>query len=410
MHKVALETKEHLQETTQLVRKTLYKTIEFQILFKIFYLSILVFVINFLVSVFFDVLDFLNTTTRLDDTIHLTALFDFQVITVLSISLFVFMYVYLIEKNGIIIITTEYYRNNFISFFKTFFLSVQKTPQFIFRRFYEMRIIIACFIGIYILWKLLALLILPKIIIDIFGWILIIYGAWIFFSILFRYTFTAYETCLHPKESYIKFNARIPKKFLRKRTHANIVFYTIFILSVFLLIILFSLVAKALLFFSNTYPQMISTLFAFFISFTIISILIVLSFMKTFKVAIMTVLYYKERTRQHKNINTLSTTKQPLLSKNLKAAFISIIAIVIIFGTVLTTTIKTKTDNIINNTSEYIKQIKSEQPITPAEIKAMKNMEPVKFIQAIINHESPTSTLGTIEKFVLIFLAYLIIK
>ena len=155
---------------------------------------------------------------------------------------------------------------------------------------------------------------------------------------------------------------------------------------------------------------MVSTLFALFVSFTIISILIVLSFMKTFKVAIMTILYYEERTRQHKNIKILSPTKQPLLSQNIKYALLALVTIVIIAGTLLTTTIKTKTDNVINNAYEYIEQVKAGQDFTPTDLQKMKDMEPKEFVQTIVTHETSSSTLDTIEKFVFTVIAYLIIR
>lgn len=412
MQNIIAETKDDFRKTLVLVRKTLYKTIEFQLLFKIFYISILLFLVNFLMSVFLDALNLFIAKIHIDETIEsipFVSLFDFKTMTILSLSLFVFIYVYLIEKNGVIIITSRYYRNNFTSFFKTFFLAIQKTPRFIMRRIYEMRIVILLFIALYIIWKVLFLFVLPEWITSLFGWILFFYGAWIFFSLLFRYTFTAYTTCLYPKESYTEFNAKLPEKFFRKRTRVNIIFYSIFILVAFLWLIIFSLISQTLLYFLGMYPSMVSTLLAFFISFTIVSILVVLSFMKTFKVSLMTSLYYEERTRQKRKIITYSKERQPLLSKNIYLALAAIFSIIIIAGAFLTTTIKTKTDHVIHNASEYIDQITENGELSNInDIDQIKNMEPRELITTMLSQE--TSTISTIEKFVFALLAYLIVK
>lgn len=405
------ETKENLKQTMALVHSTLYKTIEFQLLFKIFYISIFLFVINFLVGVFLDALNLFITTLQLNEALNsipIVSLFDFQVITVLSISLFIFMYVYLIEKNGVIIMTSKYYKNNFIGFFKTLLLSVQKTPIFIWRRIKEMRFIVLLFIGLYMMWKILGMFTLPEWIMSTFSWVLIFYGAWLFFSVLFRYTFTAYTTCLYSSESYTKFNAKIPEKFMQKRTRVTIVFYTIFILVAFLWLILFSLISQTLLYFLEIYPDMISTLLAFFISFTIISILIVLSFMKTFKVGIMTILYFEERKRQQLPIEKKKKEKQPLLSKNIYLSLATLLVITTIFGALITTTIKTKTDNVISNANEYIEQVKETQEISNISTDQIKDMQPKEFIETILPQD--TSAIDTIETFIFTFLAYIIIK
>lgn len=412
MNKILSETKDDFHKTTILVRKTLYKTIEFQLLFKIFYISILLFLVNFLMSVFLDALNLLIAKIQIDeaiDSIPFVSLFDFKVMTVLILSLLAFIYVYLIEKNGIIIITSKYYRNNFTSFFKTLFLSIQKTPRFIARRIYEMRIVILLFIALYIMWKALSSFALSEWIASLFGWILLFYGTWIFFSVLFRYTFTAYTTCLYPKESYTEFNAKLPEKFLRKRTRVNIVFYTMFILVAFLWLIIFSLISQTLLYFLEANSSMISALLAFFISFTIVSILVVLSFMKTFKVSLMTTLYYEERKQQKRKIIKYSKEKQPLLSKNIYLALSVILAIIIISGAFLTTTIKTKTDHVIHNASEYIEQITENGEISNINnIEQIRDMKPRELITTMLSQE--TSAIGTIEKFVFALLAYLIVR
>ena len=408
------ETQIHMNKTMHLVHRTLYKTIEFQILFKIFYLSILIFVINFLIGIITDIIDIFITTIRLDEAVNsipIMSVFDFHAISILSVILFIFIYVYLVEKNGVIIITTEYYRNNFVSFFHTLFLSMRKTPLFIARRIYEMRIVALIFLGLYLMWKLLDFIEVYDWLVSAFGWILIFYGAWIFFSVLFKYTFTAYTTCLHPNESYKDFNNSLPAKFLRKRTHVTIVFYTIFIFVAFTLIILFSLIAKTMFYFSGQYPEMISTLFAFFISFTIVTILVVLSFLKTFKVAIMTILYYEERRKQNLPLQILKNKKRPFLSKKISYAIITLLTIITLAGAALTTTIKYKTDILINNAYEYIEQVKQNNSFTsPEDIEQFKNMKPQEFVMTILEHETHSSTLDTIEKFVFTFVAYLMIK
>ncbi|XLQ19680.1 MAG: hypothetical protein ACKUBY_03745 [Candidatus Moraniibacteriota bacterium] len=408
MNELLKETQSHIKETLQLTSKSLYKTIEFQLLFKIFYISIFIFIINFLIGTFLDVIDLLITKMRLGEAlkdIPIISLFDFNIIFVLLTSLFIIIYIYLLEKNGVIIITSNYYRNNFISFFKTLLLSIRKTPRFIFRRLYEMRIIILIYVLMYILWKILELFSLPELIMTTLSIFLVLYGAGIFFAVLFRYTFTAYTTCLEPDESYQEFNEKMPYKFLRKRTYATSIFYITFFIGALLWLFIFYGITQVLLHLVYSYPEAISIAFAFFIAFTIMSVLIMLSMFKTLKVSLMTILYYEERKRQNKHIEMKHAQKQPLLSKNIYMALITILVIALFGGVFITTTIKTKTDLIITNAQAYIEEVRENNTLHEIDI---ENINLQYILKESISND--TSTLETIERVIFTFLAYIIIK
>ncbi len=403
------ETKGHLKKTLQLTSKTLYKTVEFQLLFKLFYVGIILFLTNFFLSNFFNATDAFIAKIHFDETLQsipVISLFEFKIIFVLIASLFVLTFVYLTEKNGVIIITSEYYRNNFIGFFKAFFLSMYKTPLFILRRLHEMRFAIFIFIGLYILWKIMMLFTLPSWFTIIFATMLIIYGVGMLLFILFHYTFTAYVTCLEPAEKPIDFNNQMPDKFLRKRFHAVVIFYIIFILAILLWLLFFYGVTQVLLYFSTAYPASISTILPFFIAFTIMSILIVLSLFKTIKVSLMTILYYQERNRQNKNAITDANTKQPRLSKNIYLAFIAIFVIAFVGGIIITSSIKPRTTYVINHAPDYIQQVKKEQ--TLLNVIRSKDVDIPKITQETLTNKK--SSLDIIEKVIFTYLAYIIDK
>ena len=95
------ETKGHLKKTVLLVDKTLYKTIELQLLFKIFYIGIILFLFNLLISTFFNATNILITKIHFDETLQdipIISLFEFEVIFILLISLFLISFIYLVEK------------------------------------------------------------------------------------------------------------------------------------------------------------------------------------------------------------------------------------------------------------------------------------------------------------------------
>lgn len=403
------ETKGHLKKTMQLVSKTLYKTIEFQLLFKLFYVGIILFLTNFLIRTFFDTTDMLIAKIHFDETLQhipIISLFEFEIIFALLISLFVITFIYLVEKNGVIIITSKYYCNDYIGFFKTLFLSIRKTPTFIFRRLYKIRLAIFIFIGLYIIWKVIVLFTLPQWLMMTLATILIIYGASMFFSILFHYTFTAYITCLEPTENPKNFNDQIPRKFLHKRFYAVVIFYIIFIFTTLLWLLLFYGITQSLFYFSAEYPTSISTILPFFIAFTIISILIVLSLLKTIKVSLMTVLYYEERNRQNKDIVIHTDTKQPRLSRNIYHALLAIFVIAFIGGAIITSSVKPKTNHVMNNAHDYIEQVKKEQTILTT-IQS-KDIDIPKLAKKTL--EKRSSTMDMIEKVIFTYLAYIIDK
>jgi hypothetical protein len=400
--------KNNLRQTMQLVRKSLYKTIEFQLLFKIFYLSFLIFILNLIIGIILDLINLTIRETLLNEVVQKIPLLDFfnvKIIIILSISLFIIVYVYLIEKSGVIIITSKYFQNNYIGFFETLFIALKRTPLFIFRRLKEMRLLILVLIGMYIFWKILGTFALPEWTMSLFAVILILLGAFIFFSILFRYTFTAYITCLKPNELPDDFNNKLPKKFLRQKTYVLIIFYSTLLISIIIWLLFFYFTTKILLYLVLIYPSFISFAIAFFVAFTIISILIILSALKTFKTSIMTTLYFDERKRQKKKITIYNNIKQPLLSKNIKKALLTITMIAFLGGILITTTIKTKTDTIIINTQEYINQAKANNK------ESFQNIENIT-LEDILKKSmtKDNSTLNTIENIIFTLFIYFTIK
>ena len=204
----------------------------------------------------------------------------------------------------------------------------------------------------------------------------------------------------------MNFNNQIPDKFLRKRFHAVIIFYIFFISAILLWLLFFYGVTQLLLYFSTTYPTFISTILPFFIAFTIMSVLTVLSLFKTIKVSLMTILYYQERNRQNKNIVVHVPTKQPKLSKNIYLAFLAIFVIAFIGGLIITSSIKPRTTYIISHASDYIQQVKKEQMLL--NIIQTKDIDISKLAQATIKNKR--SSLDMIEKIILTYLAYIVDK
>jgi len=397
MLKIKTQTKKHLRSTKKLILKTLYKTIEFQALFKLIYIGILIFLINFVLGLFFDILGYvlekLSLGQSLDD-IKILSFFKFQSILVLSASLFIVGYLYLIEKNGVIIINSEYYRNNFISFFKALLLSIRKTPILIWRRINELKIEITVLVSLYVFWKIIDILELPNWIATWVPTILLLFGLKIFLSIIFYNNFSIYDYFLGKKERPNK----TKKNVLRERRQSLVFFYTSYATVIITWIVLFVIIIKTLVFFSYSRPNFISFAIAFFISFTIISILIALSFFKTFKISLVTTLYFEKRPNE---ITIFNKTKQPLLSKKFSYALAFIVTIAFIGVFLLTTSIKTKTDNVIQNAEEYAEEIKERGILIPEDLTIEK------LINEAISQDG--STLETIENLVITYFVFLVI-
>ncbi len=400
------ELKECIRYTLILTKKSLYKTIEFQLLFKFFYVSVLFFSLNLIINNIFDTTDIIITNLHLNKTLQsipIISIFEFKTIFTLLASLFIVAYIYLIEKNGVVIITSNYYLNNFSSSFKALLLAIWKTPLFILRRILEMRLFISIFLILYIIWKLLALFITPHWIETGFAIALVIYGASIFFAILLRYTFNAHITCLDTTESLTKFNESLPSHFIHKRIIITIIFYIFFIIILLLWILIFYATIKLLIHLLTINPNFISTIIAFFLSFTIVSLIVFFSFFKTLKVSLMTTLYYKERLRQHKPIAIQTKTNQPLLSKNLFLAILTIFIISLIAGAILTTTLQPKIKYIINNTQTYNEQI--------IDIQSMQNINIDDItLQNIIKRTTTkrTGLVARIEQIILFIFSYIV--
>lgn len=408
MNIFSTKTQIHFKDAWSLTKKSLFKTIEFQILFKVFYISILLFILQLLFKIFFDATDTFLTHIHLGEAtreIPILSLFDLKLIATLIVSLFTIIYISLIEKNGVMIITAEYYKNNYISFFEVLYRSVRKTPQFIFARIKEMRTYIFVFIGSYIIWKICNSLSLSDWFINLFTVLLFLYGTVIILVLLFRYRFTAYIIFLEPTESSATFNKNISKEILKKITYLSIIFYAIFFVTTVLWILIFVITIRTILFFSFFYPSIASTFTTFFVAFTIVSVFIILSALKTFTMSMLTTLYYTERKNQQKKITIHKQKNQPLFSQNLILTVTLITSIALICGILLTSTLKTKINTIINDTQNYITQINSNQ----IPIYTTINENNIK--KSITDAQSQNlSTFKKIEKIILSLFAYSIQK
>ncbi|MEN8252550.1 MAG: hypothetical protein ABFQ53_03155, partial [Patescibacteria group bacterium] len=368
--------------------------------------GILIFIFNVLISAILDIVEKIIFKLHLGETLESTpiiSLFDIELILVLVLSVFVFVFVFLAEKNGLIIITSEYHKNHFISFFRALRLSIQKTPRLIYRKLREMRLAIFVFVVLYILWKILVVFSIPGFIMNALSIMLVIYGTLLVLAMLFHYTSIAYITCLEPTESYRNFLKNASYDFIHEKTNAFWVFYAIFFTGILLWLVLFYIVIQTLTYFSHLYPTIVSSTVAFFIAFTIISLLITLSILKTVKISLMSIIYFEERKRQGKSVSTETNQKQPLLSKNIYLALIAIFTIVFIGGAILTTTIKTKTDTITQNTTAYIEELRENNTLQNTTLEDI-NLQYV--IREVTMNES--SALEIIESIIITFFAYII--
>ena len=403
MRNLSQEIKNDLKEALRLSGKSLYKTSEFQLLFKTIYLSILLFMINFAIAIFSEALETLIAQVNIGETfenIPITSLFnEVKIFIVLTISIFSVLYIYHVEKNGVAIITAEYYRNNFITFFKTLLLSLKKTPLFILRRLRELHIVIFILAGLYLLRKFLLFLEVSDALITGFTALLTIYSVILFLNILFRQSFTSQITCLQPHESYNAFNENVSKKFLHKKIFMLTIFYFVLAFAILLWLIFFYISIQAMLMLATDYTSLISFAIAFFIASTIVSILIILTLLKTFKSSIMTVLYYQQRKQQKKEVNILKKDSQPYLSKKVPAAVFVLFFIIFIGGTILTASIKTKTDGIITKTTDYIER----EHIT--KIIDVEDISLEEMIKSFLSQDK--KTLDTVEQIVFTYLFYI---
>lgn len=402
------ESLKYFKNTLKLMGKSLYKTVEFQLLFKLLYIGIILFIVHLVIKTLVNIIETLTNKVHLNETIQnipFLSLIEIKTILALCVSLFIIGYIYLVEKNGVLIITSKYYQNNFISFLKVLLISIQRTPLFIFRRIVEMKISIMSLIGCFIIWKITSSFSSPTWTTTSLIIILILIGAWIFFSIIFRNTFTAYITCLEPNEIPKKFNSKIPKKILKKRLWVSIIFYTIFSLSILIWLFLFLIIIKILIHFSTIYPDFISTAIAFFIAFTIISVLVALSLLKTFKSSLMTLLYYQEHREQKRKITIYPPNKQPFLSKKPRVAILVILISVLAGGIIISTSIKSKTDKIMHNAQIYIEENKEQSSQAEASEKKLDLQEIIK--ESISNKNSP---LDAIEDIVFAYFTLILVK
>lgn len=407
MNSISTQNKKYIQETFYLTGKTLYKTVTFQLIFKIFYVGIIVSIFNFTISSVLQMYDLFIDKIEIGKTIQqisVITFFDFKVLLALGSSLFIFLYIYLVEKNGIVIITSEYYRNNFITFHKALLLSIQKTFLFIYRRLIEMRVSIFVFILFFLLWRLLSLLTHNFLATTFFGALLLIYGGALYLTLLLRSTYTAYITCLQPQWSTQKFNANISFDLVKKRMYFSFILYLAFFVFLLLWALIFYIMAYGLFALVTLLPFLISAIISLFIAFTIFSILIVFSVFKTFKIGLMTIFYYIECSRQNKIISTPRNQSIPFLSENAYIAAVIIFFMMVLGSIILMIPINVKTQRIIDNAQEYQQELYAQQTIqTKIEDLTTERSVEDPFVQR-------QSTIDTVEHIIFTYLLFIIHK
>ncbi len=394
-----------LRDAWHVSKKSLYKTSEFQILFKTIYVSILLFVMHFITSVVLHAIEMLVIHAKHGEeitAIPLTTLInEAKIASVLAISFFTTLYIYHVEKNGVMIITAEYYRNAYITFFHALFRAMQRTPLFIMRRLKELHVIIYLLIGTYVFRYFLSFTHADPVIISGFTAASSVLTVILFFSTLFRHSFTSHITCLAPDESPDIFNKNITKRFRHKKMILLILFYTTFTCAVALFCGIFYLCVHSFVIIMDLHTPHTSFIFAFFVACTIVSIVIFLSLFKTFKSSMMTILYYQQRKQQRKNITILPDNHPPLLSHNVTLALCVLITIIMIGGGLLTTSIKLRTDAIILHTTENTQPDDILSHVTPPH--DMLTHE--ELIHQL--HSRNAESLHTVEKIVLTYLIYI---
>lgn len=352
------QNKTYFKEAFHLTKKCSYKSLEFQLLFKTLYLTGILFVLNYIASLAIKLVDFLATASQTHATLgtSIIAFLDIQFLTTVIITALITIFVYLAEKNGLIYIAAHYRHNHYVTFFKSFFTSLARTPHIITVRLYELRSIIILLTIAYISWRALSYYdIFTATETGIFSTITALISAALFLLIIFRNTFTPYILCINAKESTQDFRKNLPKRFIGEKILMILMHYTFFFLTISVWLIVFFVITKFLVITSGFAPHTMSFVIAFFISLTIVSTLLILSFMKTFKISLITTLYYHERKRQNKpTLITPSPKKRFSTAVSFRKTIVLLTAALLIASTLLTTSIKNKTDTIIANAEKYV--------------------------------------------------------
>lgn len=350
------ETLDDIHDALQLTRKSLLRSIEFQLFFDIAYIYFLIFIgrilLRFSVDFFDKTLAYLRVGHAVEH-IPFLSFIDLHAIFVL-LGLFVLLALfYLIETNAVIIITSSYYRNKPISSIRAFLRACIKTPYLLLVRIVELRMHFYILGMLFLLWR--ALLHLFPSTYNYLQWGgtgLIVYTALLICAILLYYSMSAYVVCLEEKESPYDFDDHITMHARKKRTRSTIMFYILYIMITLIWLIFFSLCTKLLIIFSHSHPHIISDILTLFISGTIMSIFVFLSITKTLRVSILTIIYHDERDAQ-KMITPIAIPVRIHRPRRMITALV-IFTVLMIGMSIISFSTYTKTTLLVSHTEEFL--------------------------------------------------------
>jgi hypothetical protein len=349
------ETFIDIRDSLHLTRKSLLRSVEFQLFFDIAYIFFLIFIANMFLRIsvdFFDKILFHLRVGSAIERIPYLSFINFHAVFVLVGILFFFALFYLIETNAIIIITSSYYRNTPISSLRAFLRSCIKTPYVLMVRIIELRMHFYILIGLYFFWQII-LQIFPQTSFLHWGNIgLMIYLIILVTAILFHYTMSTYVICLEKNESPYDFDDQITIHANKKHARSTIAFYILFLLIAIIWVIFFSMIMKGMIFFSHQHPLFVSDILTLFIAGTIMSIFVFLSITKTLRISILTIIYYSERYAQHKTTPIIV----PMRSRGQKKllTMIIILTIVALGMCIITFSVYTKTALLVSHTEDFL--------------------------------------------------------
>jgi hypothetical protein len=391
------------RETFILWKRTFYKTLEFQFLFKTLYILIFFWITSFVISRVIGTITFASDQIARGISIEnislLSMINEVKLIISAIITFFIIFSIYHIEKNGVMIITTEYYRNNFISFFKTLFIAITRTPCFFLHRILELRIVIIIFIALYFLQRFFiensSNADAPT------SLLIVIYGVFLYILIFLRHSFTSHIIYLAPQESPHEFNKKIPRSFLFQRLQ---------LMSIFYITISISILTWLFILFLATYILIMSGLYIFgptsyimtiFISWAVVSTAVIFSLFTSFRSCLMSVLYYDQRRAQEKKITFLPEKNRPLHSKKYHYGLLFIFIPIVIGSIFLATSIKSQADTILTSDHESI----NDASVKKIDLNFFDNISVTQIKEDILSPEK--NIVKKSEKYILLYLTYI---
>lgn len=393
-----------LHATFALMKKTFYKTIEYQLIFKVFYITILLYIINVSIELFLSLFDLISSGATTSNTAIarvLGSVFDIHLILAFTLSLFAIIVVYTIEKNGIIIITGNFYRGKPTSFFNTLLLAVRSAPRFIATRISELMIHILICVVLYIYWRMVSTILSYDLISVILASFLILYSSWLFLTILFSYTHTGFTVHLFPSEPAKDHLESLGLYMWPIRIISTLIFYIILLSFSIPIIIVLAFLLRFIISLAPEYNLLFSISISFFTAFCIVSIIVVLSLLKNFKACILTILYFDIRRRQHLPLSLNSNEKMPRVSRDMRFAVGMVFLIIFAASILLSVIIHDKTIAFINDIDQYASQ---ETPLSSTELFTVAKPDPHKIAeQTVLKRQT---ILQTIEKIVMRFFVF----